>query len=116
MVGEWISLILSGAFSGFFIGAAIFVVIYFGMLYLFDKTNDDVAMLIASVVIVLILFGFYGVSIKNFLEAAQSGNNRPIEDIFRAVPFIMAHALFLACAYVGVRLSKMMLRKKLLGY
>lgn len=116
MLGEWISLILSGAFSGLFIGAAIFIVIYFGVLYIFDKTDDDVAMLIAIVVIVLMLFGFYGFSMKNFLEAAQSESNRPIEDILRSVPFIMAHVVFLACAYFGVRLSKMMMRKKLLGY
>ena len=115
MLAEWVLLILSGIFLGAFMGVTTFLLIFISSMYIFNRADSDITVFVTLIVIVFMLFAYYGFSLVNFLEAAQPLDTPAVESVVRVAPFIVAHIAFVTFAYLGTHLGKFVFSKKLLG-
>ena len=113
---EFFIFIFSGALLGLFLGLAIFISIFYGMLHFFGKTNEDLSLFLAMMTLVIIVLSYYGFSFSNFIGSIQPGNKRVLEGIFFTFPFLIAHIAFFMCAFYGIRFCKHFIKKKFYGY
>mgnify|MGYP000704684013 CR=1 FL=1 len=68
MFVEWILLILSGVFLGAFTGVTTFILIFLTSIYIFNRVDSDITIFVTLIVIVFMLFAYYGFSLTNFFE------------------------------------------------
>lgn len=115
MFVEWILLILSGVFLGAFTGVTTFILIFLTSIYIFNRVDSDITIFVTLIVIVFMLFAYYGFSLTNFFEAAQSPNMKGVESVLRAVPFMVSHIAFITFAYFGVHIGRFVFNRRLLG-